>query len=164
MHPHMWWSILKSMNKSIFFSFELNFVCLWLCLQQTSLLVFTNPLFFRALKEEENRYLPDQVIQQPHIYFILSNNSYCSMMKDIFHCISTALEDLDISFELVFKLGQKQYILLQGIHANPETWFQYTYLQYKLVLPFLHLFLYIEFVFISLKSHLIIYCVLKQEL
>ena len=49
------------------------------------------------------------------------------MMKDILHCFSTALEDLDISLELhiVFKLGAEAvHILLQGIHANPETWFQ----------------------------------------
>ena len=44
------------------------------------------------------------------------------MMEDIFYCLSTALEDLDLLLELhiVFNHGAEA-VLLQGIHANPET-------------------------------------------
>ena len=127
MHPYMWWSILKSMNKSIFLvlssilfvtrlSLTMPSVNKSSCLHKSS--------FFQSFKGGR-KLVPGQVIQQPHIYFILSNNSYCSMMKDIFYSFSTALEDLDISLEvhIVFKLGAEA-LLLQGIHANSETWFQ----------------------------------------
>ena len=122
MHPHMWGSILKSMTKSIFFIFELKFVCHpFVSDHALRKQVFRNLYIFQSI-EGEGKSVPEQVILQPHKYFIVSNNSYYAMMEDIFYCLSTALEDLDLLLELqiVFNHGAEA-VLLQGIHANPET-------------------------------------------
>ena len=127
MHPHMLWSILKSMTKSYFLVLSSILSVIRLSLTMSSVnksSCLHKSSFFRALKEKDNRYL-NRSIQQPHIYFILSNSSYCSMMEDILYCISIPLEDLDILLELhiVFNLGAEA-LLLRGIHVKPETLFQ----------------------------------------
>ena len=59
MHPHMWGSILKSMTKSIFFlvlssNLSVTLLSLTMPSENKSSEIF---IFFRALKEKENRYL-----------------------------------------------------------------------------------------------------------
>ena len=87
MHPHMWGSILKSMTKSNFISLELKFVCHpFVSDHALRKQVFRNLYIFQSI-EGERKSVPEQVIQQPHIYFIVSNNSYYAMMEDIFYCL-----------------------------------------------------------------------------
>ena len=107
-----WGTILKSIIKFNFFSFELKFVCHpFVSHHALRKQVFRNLYIFQSI-EGERKSVPEQVIQQPHIYFIVSNNSYYAMMEDIFYCLYIN--------SIVFNHGADA-VLLQGIHANPET-------------------------------------------
>ena len=60
-------SILKSMTKSIFYSFELKFVCHPVVSDHAlRKQVFRNLHIFQSI-EGERKSVPEQVIQQPHI-------------------------------------------------------------------------------------------------